>query len=474
MSVSFCHSLSILARANTATGRLSTVSASDFAVTYRYTPATGWNEGLTYTGGPVSTRNPDTLKRLDNIAWTVGGTTVSSHDYTLNSQSRRTDALRQDGTAWSYGYNGRGEVTSAKKLDASTAHLIEPGKRFTFDYDGIGNRTSSTVASIADATVQRTTTYTPNALNQYGTITHPQPGWLVLRGSLNATTGNSVTIDGNAPTLSSGTLWFHEQSVDNSGGPVRRVVDIAASRADGGIGNGPVTTQQKGAIYIPPPSESPVYDLDGNLTSDARWNYTWDGENRLISVEEKTGIAIQPSGSTTAKRTRLEFSYDARGRRITKRSLTASGSGSFILQQSLVMLYDGWNMIAEIDTIASATLLRSYEWGTDISGTATGAGGVGGLLVERFHGPATVANHLPPPGVHTPLYDGNGNVTELVNLATGTISARYEYGAFGETISMDGGAVASANSFRFSTKYQDAETGLVHFELRDYKPSNRS
>lgn len=447
---------------DTASGRLTSVSASDFAATYRFNAATGWNEGVTYTGGPVSTRTPDALKRLDNIAWTVGATTVSGHDYTLNTKSRRTAAQRQDGSAWGYGYNDRGEVTSAAKG-------TEPGKQFVFEYDGIGNRTASKVSTLTDPAVFRTTGYTPNALNQYDSITHPQPGWLVLRGSANTAAGATVTIDGNAPTLSVGTLWYHEQSVDNSAGAVRQTVTIAASRPDGGRNNGPMTTQQKGALFIPPPSEVPTYDLDGNLTSDARWSYTWDGENRLIAAEEKSGFTVLPTSSAPVKRMRVELSYDAQGRRIGKSVLSATGSGGFVLQQSLVMLYDGWNMIAEIDTTGSALLLRSYEWGTDVSGTTRGAGGVGGLLIDRFH---AVSSHLPSPGVHAPCYDGNGNVTEMINLANGSVSAHYEYGAFGETISIDGGAVALANPFRFSTKYLDVETGFYNYGYRLYYPPN--
>ena len=439
-------------------GRMATVTASDFTATYRYNASTGWNEGVTYTGGVSSTRTPDDLGRLDTISWSNGSSTISGHDYTINAMNRRTDALRQDGSAWSYGYNDRGEVTSATKG-------TEPGKQFSFEYDGIGNRTSSKVSSVADSNVVRTTGYTPNALNQYASIIHPQPGWLVLRGSANTAAGATVTIDGNAPTLSVGTLWYHEQSVDNSTCPVRQTVTIAATRPDGGRNNGPVTTQQKGALFVPPPSEVPTYDEDGNQTSDARWSYTWDGENRLIAAEEKTGFIVQPMSSAAVKRTRLEFDYDAQGRRIGKRTFIAAGSGGFVLQQSMVCLYDGWNMIAEIDTTSSAQLLRSYEWGMDISGTMAGAGGVGGLLIERFH-------TLPSSGTHVPCYDGNGNVTELVKLANGSVSARYDYGAFGETISMDGGTVAEANPFRFSTRYLDVETGLYNYGYRLYDAPN--
>jgi RHS repeat-associated protein len=457
-------------------GRVATVTASGIKATYRNNGGTGWNDGVSYTGGLSSTRTPDGLGRLGSVFWSAAGAVRSSHSYTLfDTQGRRKTAQRQNGSTWDYGYNDRGEVISAEKKDATST--FEPGKLFAFDYDGIGNRTSSSVSSLASTTTLRTKGYAANNLNQYSSITHPNPGWLVLRGSVLTAAGNSVTIDGNAPTLTSGSLWFYEQSVVNSSGPVRRVVDIAASSSSGGLHNARFTTHQKGALFIPPPSEVPTYDQDGNLTSDARWNYVWDGENRLIAQEEKFGIPVVqmqsgglvqlPAASVTRKR--LEFTYDAQGRRMTKRVLSATGSGAFVLQQSLLFLYDGWNMIAEIDTTtSSAQLLRSYEWGTDISGTMTGAGGVGGLLLVRFHAPAIPNAHLPSPGAHAPLYDGNGNVTELVDLAHGTISARYEYGAFGESISVDGGAVATANPFRFSTKYLDAESGFYNYGYRIY------
>jgi YD repeat-containing protein len=52
------------------------------------------------------------------------------------------------------------------------------------------------------------------------------------------------------------------------------------------------------------------YDDDGNLLADAVWNYTWNGENRLVSME------------TVDKR--LEFTYDYMGRRIHKKVYTGS------------------------------------------------------------------------------------------------------------------------------------------------------
>jgi RHS repeat-associated protein len=67
-------------------------------------------------------------------------------------------------------------------------------------------------------------------------------------------------------------------------------------------------------------------------------------------------------------------------------------------------------------------------------------------------------------------FDANGNVAALVNASAGTVSANYEYGPFGEVIRATG-PMAKVNPFRFSTKYQDDETGLLYYGYRYYNPS---
>jgi len=85
---------------------------------------------------------------------------------------------------------------------------------------------------------------------------------------------------------------------------------------------------------------------------------------------------------------------------------------------------------------------------------------VGGLLWVRMNtGPAT--------GTHFVCYDGNGNVWNLVSATTGTETARYEYGPFGEPPRLSGPA-ARINPFRFSTKRTEDFTGLVLYEYRAY------
>ncbi|NGO39601.1 RHS repeat protein, partial [Limisphaera ngatamarikiensis] len=108
--------------------------------------------------------------------------------------------------------------------------------------------------------------------------------------------------------------------------------------------------------------------------------------------------------------------------------------------------------IAELNGTNGA-LVRSYVWGLDLSESLGGAGGVGGLLWVRLSGG-------PAAGVHFVTYDGNGNVWTLVSASTGTETARYEYGPFGEPLRLTGAAAAS-NLFRFSTKRTEHGTGLV-------------
>jgi uncharacterized protein RhaS with RHS repeats len=122
-------------------------------------------------------------------------------------------------------------------------------------------------------------------------------------------------------------------------------------------------------------------------------------------------------------------------------------------------LYDGWNLIAEWDGSAG-TLVRSYLWGLDLSGSRQAAGGVGGLVAMK---PAGAVAHFV-------AFDGNGNVVALLDGNAGTASANYEYGPFGEVIRATG-TMASANPFRFSTKFTDDESDFVYYGYRYYNPS---
>lgn len=210
-----------------------------------------------------------------------------------------------------------------------------------------------------------------------------------------------------------------------------------------------IVSEQTGRLFVPQTPEPFVHDDDGNLTQDGRWLYTWDAENRLVAMETRTDLPA------AVPRLRLEFVYDAQSRRVRK-TVSAWQTDHWSLTTDHVFLYDGWLLLAELNA-ADGSAIRTYTWGLDFSGTLQGAGGIGGVLCVNVGGAA--------PAASLPCYDGNGNVVALADSATGALVAQYEYDPFGNPLRATGPA-AAGNPFRFSTKYTDAETGLLYYGYR--------
>jgi RHS repeat-associated protein len=210
----------------------------------------------------------------------------------------------------------------------------------------------------------------------------------------------------------------------------------------------PPGQSESGNIFVPKTPELFDYDLDGNLTNDGRWFYTWDGENRLVKMEP-SGTVTPPTGS----RRKLEFAYDHQSRRIWQKITNLDTSEV----KERVFVYDGWNLIATLNPQLST--LNTFVWGLDLSGSFQGAGGVGGLLKVTYKGAQTTNCFA--------AFDGNGNVLGLIDAANSGLVARYEYGPFGEVLRATG-PMAKANPFRFSTKFQDDETDLLYYGYRFY------
>jgi len=235
--------------------------------------------------------------------------------------------------------------------------------------------------------------------------------------------------------------YFHKVvSVDNSTSAQYPTITIQA-------GNNSVTRH----AFVPKNPEIFSYDKDGNLTQDGRWNYEWNGENRLIRMTTRSDVP--------GPHYQLTFQYDWMGRRIRK-TVVNLDTGQTI--SDLIFLYDGWNLIAEVD-VQTGELIRTYVWGLDLSGTFQGAGGIGGLLWINVE----TGSHA---GRYVVAYDGNGNVMGLVSASDGSVVTQYEYGPFAEPLRSTG-SIATDNPIRFSTKYTDPETGLLYYGYRYYSPS---
>jgi RHS repeat-associated protein len=260
-----------------------------------------------------------------------------------------------------------------------------------------------------------------------------------------ATVPANVTVNGQA-AYEKGEYFWKETTVANGSAPQSVQIEVVATQQ----GN---SASDSGRLLVPKATQSFSYDFDGNLTFDGIWHYEWDGENRLKAVTMTNLVGVP-----NPQRFRLELGYDWLGRRLAKTVKTWTGT-EFANPVTTRFVYDGWRLLAQLD--ADNSVVRSYTWGLDLSGTLDDAGGIGGLLFVTQHPALTT---------HFACYDGNGNVVALV-AADGTgVTARYEYGPFGEPIGVRG-PYAETNPIRWTTKYMDVETELVYYGSRYYSPS---
>lgn len=435
---------------------------SDFKVERRYE-----GEDDAEPDSEVLGVSDDTRPLLTKIETKWGSTSVVKFAYTHNSLWQRSVAV-QSGTAYAdyypsggytaisrhFAYNSRGELeTEAFYRGAVTGTPSSgdalPGRRDEYRYDSIGNRATSGQTGSADTSGEEAPDdeYTPNALNQY---TQRENNLVPFRGTT-PSTGTTVSIPG-VTVNQLDRVWAGDLVPANATQAVKGSVTINTTS--------PTSSENRG-YFVPKFAQTFGYDDDGNLTHDSVWDYAWDAENRLITMEHRSEV-MGGTMLADADRRRIEFRYDYKGRRVRK--IVYDGWNGSVFTTTLSdtkFLYDGWNLIAELTWDTSTSTwepIRSYTWGLDLTGSPTASGGVGALLQIHDH---TASKTL------LPAYDGNGNLVALLNDSTGALEAVYEYSSFGQLV-RSSGTYADANPFRFSTKFTDAETGLVYYGYRYY------
>ena len=324
-------------------------------------------------------------------------------------------------------------MTKAKtesKISGTYHELV--GRKHAFTYDHQGNRKTHSRNS-------HTTTYTPNNLNQYTARTNH--GHLLVEGtSTNATVKVYETGSTEDTATRKNNYYFRDWDPDTT--------STASDYPEINIKEGTRVSDTKNA-WIPAVSESPTYDANGNLTGDALWSYTYDEENRLITMTETSAAATAGFPDTT-----ITFKYDYLGRRVEKKVVRGTTTESH-----LRFVWRGWLLVAELNAASNNALVKTYTWGPDISGSFGGAGGNGGVLMVEDHN----ADEK-----FFPAYDAQGNVTGLID-TSGNLDAAYEYDPFGKLIRYAGTRTTSM-SLLYGTKYLDMETGLIYYGYRYYNP----
>ncbi|WP_175874370.1 RHS repeat-associated core domain-containing protein [Burkholderia sp. BCC0397] len=163
-----------------------------------------------------------------------------------------------------------------------------------------------------------------------------------------------------------------------------------------------------------------TYDLNGNLTSDGIWTYSYDLDNRMRTA--------------TRRGTNAVLGYDPEGRLIRT---TIDGAET-------TLLYDGQALAAEYDK--AGALVRRYVFGP----------GTDEPLVQ-YEGAGTASKSW--------MYaNQQGSVVALANSSGATTSSQ-AYGPFGET---DG---TLASRFGYTGQQYLAPLGLYYYKARMYSPT---
>ncbi len=389
----------------------------------------------------TTTKSYDKLNRLGAISSqpAAAGASLVSFNYAYNDANQRTRVNLEDGSFWIYEYDKLGQVTSGKRYWNDWTPVA--GQQLEYGFDDIGNRTSTKAGGDAGGAGLRAANYSANSLNQY--TTRDVPGAADVLGVAHASA--TVTVNGQSP-YRRGEYFRQELSLNNASAALWESVTNIASLTG-------TNQTNSGNVFLPKTAETYTYDADGNLTSDGRWTNKWDGENRLVDI---TSLSSGPNGSLKS----LQFAYDSRGRRYSKIVSNWTGS-AWTRALHEIHLYDGWNLLGVLNGTNQA-IVKSFLWGLDLSGSMQGAGGVGGLIA--------FTSWQSPAGTYFVAYDGNGNVMAVVDGSSGSLSARYEYDPFGQTIRASGIA-ATLNSARFSSKPIDDETDLAYYGYRYLNPS---
>ena len=302
-----------------ANGRLNAVGLTGSATfDYAFAPNSNLIGSITdFADNWSQTRTWDPNRDLiDTIQTSSESVPQGSFGYVYDSLGRRmsktaTGALFSrypaSGIVDAYTYDSLSEVIGDQayhSTNPSSLTTAVTGRGFTYAYDPIGNRTTSSIDSI------QTTSYTSNALNQI--ITRVVPGYYPVSGF--APAGATVTLNGTAiPSGQFNGQFLSENVTASNLSSPQWITALLVSSLGGSV---------TANAFVPQTPETCTYDADGNILSDGRWDYTWDGENRLLWI---TTFGTLPGESQSvwnsgAPRVTIGFTYDYQGRRILKKS----------------------------------------------------------------------------------------------------------------------------------------------------------
>ncbi len=327
----------------------------------------------------------DAVGRLTRATDSAGGTITNAYD-PLDRLTSQTTALGEVG--YTYDVLGR-RTTMTMPGQAPISYSYDPASRVTAITQG-----SSLVQFAYDAASRRTTLTLPNGVTtQYGYD--------------RASRLTSLTY-----TLGATGLGDLQYAYDAAGNRTQVGGSWARTSLPQPVASAMYNANNQQLTFG---SQTLMYDLNGNLTSDGTNTYAWTARNQLATI----------SGPVPAS-----FIYDGDGRRTRK---TINGT-------STDFLYDGVNPIQEVSGAAAASLL-------------TGSG------IDQYFVRADTS------GPSALLTDALGSTVALTDIA-GVVQTQYTYEPFGQTITT---GAASSNPFQYTGRENDLNN-LYYYRARYYSP----
>ena len=345
--------------------------------------------------------------------------------YTLDKDSRRTQAALSDGSRWEYGYDPLNQLTSAERADSDGAAL----NAMSYRYDGIGNRTAAEEDGEAFA-------YASNQLNQY-----------------TAVNGRELTYDADGNTLTTDDGWLYTWNSENrliraEKGSVKFEAgyDYMGRRFEKKLYDGETLTVHRKFVYDGYKLIG-VYDA---LNNDAEeLSFVWQPEAAGLDVPLSMKHDNAAYYYVTDGNKNVTALYDATGAEAANyvygpfgQTLAANGRGG---ESPAAVDYEGGKVAAICNLLSGSSdeMHRPEDLDLDM------------LFCMELGGDSGIG--------------GDGNASALRTVFGMEAMDRRQYDT-STTPPLPPGGLALVNPFRFSSEFHDDELGLVYYNYRYYNP----
>ncbi len=361
-------------------GRVASATNVLGSFTFAYTGNTARLSGIAFPNGQTITLDyfdnsgNQRLKQVWNK--TGSGVTISKFDYLHDAQGQVSKWTQQTDNAvptyFETGYDLADQLIYATQRNQNTNAII---KRYAYQYDDAGNRTSEQVDNSVTSAVY-------NPVNQMNA--QQDGGPMLFKGTLSEFSAvsikNQTTADSTVAAVDSNNVFtgFVKVVPGNNNVSVKGI-DYS--------GNGNTTTNNYPLSISNGTSNTLTFDNNGNTISETSpaVQYGWDAANRLVTITQGANVTT--------------FVYDGRGRRVGEKL-----NGAFVKR----WLWCGLELCEERNAAGNTVTKRFFPWGEQING------------VKYYF----TKDHL-------------GSVREMTDSA-GAIKARYAYDPYGRRTKLSG------------------------------------